>query len=148
MKQKKTWDIKKNIFHRFSCLILICGFFSGKSIKCHLKSASTGEKLLSGGYQFLTISVCLGHLRKYHYSSSGVMIFLVFLAALTSSIFIAGLSYLTLFLWKENVWFIAIICFLLSTLGTCLRAHNVSIVIKCVNKHNLCDFAHIHKNIL
>ena len=63
--------------HRFSCLILIHGFFSGESINCHLKSTSTGEKLLSGGFQFLTISVCLGHLRKYHYSLLGDIFCLV-----------------------------------------------------------------------
>ena len=47
---------------------------------------------------------------------------LMFLAALTFIIFIAGLSYLTLFLCMENLQFNATSCFLLSTLLTCLRA--------------------------
>ena len=54
------------------------------------------------------------------------MICLMFLAALTFIILMLGLSYLTLFLCMENLWFIAIICFLLCTLLTCLSAHNAS----------------------
>ena len=33
MKQKNTWNIKKNIYHRFSHILRGC--FFGKSIKCH-----------------------------------------------------------------------------------------------------------------
>ena len=62
--------------------------------------------------------------RKMFFRGTYARIYLLFLAALTFIILMLGLSYLTLFLCMENLWFIAIICFLLCTLLTCLRAHN------------------------
>ena len=40
IKKAKTWNMKKNIFHRFFHLILLHRFFSGKSMKCHEKHGS------------------------------------------------------------------------------------------------------------
>ena len=72
MKQKNTWNIKKNIFHRFFYLILLRGFFSEKSIKCHLKFVQVVKKEPGKRLNYFSISSRLGHKPNYPLRLVGV----------------------------------------------------------------------------
>ena len=62
------------------------------------------------------LSLLLSFVVNFSSPKEVAMICLMFLAALISIILMLGLSCLTIFLCMENLWFIAIICFLLCNL--------------------------------
>ena len=69
------WYIKKNRFHGFSHFILLRGFFSRKSIKCHPKSVYVVKKWLGERLNFFSISSRLGHKPNYPLILVGVTFF-------------------------------------------------------------------------